>query len=327
MSTVLKMLLSFSLFACLLPAQANDFSYREDAISLSTATGKLQGTLMLPQTEGKLPLVLIIAGSGPTDRDGNNPLSSRSDNLKLLAESLASAGIASVRYDKRGIAASVTPAFKEADMRFDTYVQDAQDWLQLLKTDVRFSRLIVAGHSEGSLIGMLAARQAHADAFISIAGPAKRASELLQQQMNRNMPPEMRSRNDEILHALESGQTVDSDIPDALRQFYRPGIQAYLISWFRYVPAIEFAKLEMPCEIVQGDTDLQVDPDQAQALKATQPRARLDIIPGMNHVLKLASGTMQQQLASYRDPGLPLAPELGKAINRFVLNVATGKAE
>ena len=131
-------------------------------ISLETPTGTLYGTLALPQSRSRVPAVLIIAGSGPTDRDGNSPVFKGPNNsLKLLAEGLAAHGIASVRYDKRGIgetgkamqlaAEKTTTVLREEDLSFENFIDDAVRWGKQLRADRRFSSLTVIGHSEGSL--------------------------------------------------------------------------------------------------------------------------------------------------------------------------------
>ena len=299
-------------------AHAADVGRTEQAISLDTGTGKINGSLALPAASGKVPVVLIIAGSGPTDRDGNSrALKLNSDSLKLLAEALAKAGLASVRYDKRGIAASAAAGPDEAELRFDTYVQDAAAWVRMLKTDGRFSAVAVLGHSEGSLIGMLAASRAGARAFVSIAGPAHGASAVLRQQLKGRLNAELAERSDAILTSLEQGQTVGA-VPAELKPLYRETVQPYLISWFRYVPEAEFAKLLVPAQIVQGDTDLQVGTAEAEALKRAKPDAELVIVNGMNHALKVVPRDAALQLASYGDPSLPLADELSKALVRFL---------
>jgi uncharacterized protein len=96
--------------------------------------------------------VLIIAGSGPTNRNGNTMGIGRNDSLKLLAEALATKGITSLRYDKRGVDRSAAAIGREDDLRFGMYIDDAVQWAHLLKKDARFSRLVIAGHSEGALV-------------------------------------------------------------------------------------------------------------------------------------------------------------------------------
>jgi alpha-beta hydrolase superfamily lysophospholipase len=290
----------------------------EEAVMLDTPTGKLAGSLLVPASAGKMPVALIIAGSGPTDRDGNNPLiPGKNDSLKMLAQVLAEAGVASLRYDKRGIAASAAAGGKESDMRFDMYVDDAAAWIGKLKADPRFGQVIILGHSEGSFIGMLAAQRTKPAAYVSLAGIAEPAGVVLRKQFAGKLPPDLAEANERILSALEHGKTAD-DVPPALAAAYRPSVQPYLISWFKYVPAKTIGALDMPVLIVQGDNDVQVGVEQAQALKAAQPRAALAIIPGMNHVLKIAPTDPQQNVAAYGNPALPLAPQLVAALNGFL---------
>jgi pimeloyl-ACP methyl ester carboxylesterase len=290
----------------------------DQPIALETASGTVAGSLRLPAGVGKAPVVLIIAGSGPTDRDGNSAMiPGRNDSLRMLAEALAQAGLASVRYDKRGIGASRSAAPDESQLRFDTYVEDAAAWIAKLKADPRFSSVAVIGHSEGALIGMLAAERAGASAYVSLAGVAEGPGALLRKQLAGKLPPPLAADNERILASLEQGKTV-AEVPPALAAMYRPSVQPYLISWMRYVPSARIAALRMPVLIVQGTTDIQVDAGQAQALKAARPDAALAIIPGMNHVLKDVPADPQRQMASYGDPSLPLHPRLAPAIAGFL---------
>jgi len=292
----------------------------EAPLELATSAGTLRGTLLLPEGKARTPVALLVAGSGPTDRDGNGPVpASRNDSLKLLAQALAKAGIASVRYDKRGVAASAAAAHGEAELRFDDYVQDAAAWAARLARDERFSGVSIVGHSEGSLIGMIAARQSPAQVFVSIAGVAEPAGAVLRRQLAGRLPPDLVTVNESILTSLEAGTPV-ADVPPPLAALYRPSVQPYLISWLRRDPAKEIASLSLPCLVVQGETDIQVRVADAQALAAAQPRCKLAIVPGMNHVLKMVPADRARQVASYGDPVLPVAPALVDAIAGFILH-------
>jgi uncharacterized protein len=306
------------LFSCAALA-ATQTPANEEPISLNKNGSSVSGSLLLPAVKTvKAPVVLIIAGSGPVDRDGNVAAANANTNsLKYLAQSLSQAGIASVRYDKRGIAGSAAAAPQEADLRFDTYVNDAAAWIELLKADQRFSSVGVIGHSEGSLIGMLAAKQAGANAFVSIAGLAQGAGEAIRMQLKGRLSGQLATRSEEILKGLEQGRT-SKDVPQELAALYRESVQPYMISWFRYVPATEIAKLAIPVQLVHGTTDIQVSVAEAEALKRAKPDAELAIINGMNHVLKSVSSDMGRQMASYRDPALPLTPELNQALVAFL---------
>jgi hypothetical protein len=299
----------------------------EQPISLRTATGVIEGSLLTPDQATQPPVVLIIAGSGPTDRDGNSAgLPGKNNSLKLVAQALASQGYASVRFDKRGIAASVAAGPSEADLRFDTYVADTKAWATMLAADARFAGLALLGHSEGAHIAMLAAQGNPTKALVVIAGPASGAAEVLRTQLKGRLPPDLATQNEAILQSLEAGKTV-ANVPPPLMALYRPSVLPYLVSWFRQVPRQAFAQLQIPSLIVQGETDVQVSVAQAQALLAARPQATLVVVPGMNHVLKLAHGDVQAQMPSYSDPSLPLAPGLADALGRFLGSVFPNAAQ
>jgi pimeloyl-ACP methyl ester carboxylesterase len=300
----------------------------EEAVKLETPTGNLYGTLLLPQSKRKVPVVLIIAGSGPTDRDGNSPMLKGANNsLKLLAEGLAAKGVASLRYDKRGVGESGKEMLlaakssgkmpREEDLNFDHFIDDAVLWGQKLRGDKRFSIVTIAGHSEGSLIGMVAAKKMKADAFISIAGAGRPVGQILLEQLRQQLPPDLMQASEAIVSQLTAGKTVAS-VPPALNVVFRPSVQPYMISWLAYDPAKELAKLSIPVLLTQGTTDIQATARDVKLLAAAQPSAKVLMIEGMNHVLKGVPGDRDKQLASYGDPTLPVMPELIDEISRFV---------
>lgn len=299
---------------------------REEAVRLETPTGVIQGTLLLPANPiARVPVALLIAGSGPTDRDGNTPLlPGKNNSLKLVAESLAAQGIASVRYDKRGIGGSMGVTTKsESELRFTHYIDDASGWITQLRQDSRFGRITVIGHSEGSLIGIMAAQKSPVDAFVSLAGAGRPIADILAEQLERGLPPETRPEALRILNELRNGRTVPQ-VPPALAMVFRPSVQPYLLSWLPIDPAEELAKLKVPVLIVQGSTDIQVMVEDAQRLARAHPSAKLVIIDGMNHVLKEVREA-SQQTASYSDP-VGQHKELAATIGGFVLNAATDRS-
>ena len=300
--------LSFSiLFGSIL--LAGNVQIVEEPIILHT----LSGTLTLPGKSGPVPLALIIAGSGPTDRDGNNPMM-KNNSLKMLAIRLATEGIATVRYDKRGIGESAAAGPGEADLRFDHYVNDAKGWIQHLRTDTRFSTITVIGHSEGSLIGMIAASDA--DKFISIAGAGQAADILIRDQLS-TQPKAVTDMTTPILESLKQGRTVD-DVNPSLHFLFRPSVQPYMISWFKYDPRVEISKLTIPVMIVQGTNDLQVTMSEAEKLAAAKPDAKMVKVVNMNHVLKIATDDHQANIATYNNPDLPVAEELLMHVTAFI---------
>lgn len=289
-------------------------------ISLASGGLTLKGTLTLPDGNARVPGVLILPGSGPTDRDGNSHLPGgvlRNDSLKMLADGLAERGIASLRVDKRGIAASAVPDLDEATLRFTTFVEDAEAWAALLAKEPRVSRVLLIGHSEGALVATMAAQVLPASGLILIAGAGEPAGQLMRRQFAAGaIPPFLRADADRVLSQLEAGKAV-SDAPSALALLFRPSVQPYLISWLPLDPAAKLKNVRAPVLIIQGTTDIQVRLEDARLLAAARPDAKLQLIEGMNHVLKATPADRAANFAAYSNPSLPLAPGLVDAVSDF----------
>ncbi|NML46591.1 alpha/beta hydrolase [Ramlibacter sp. G-1-2-2] len=259
----------------------------EQEVSLPMHWGRLCGSLLLPERAGPWPAALLVAGSGPTDRDGNNfLLDAPCDNLKLLAQALAARGIASLRYDKRGVGASSYPGLSEDALRFEQLVDDATALGRHLQQDDRFLDLTLLGHSEGALIASLAALELGPRALVCVAGAGERASDLIRRQLEPRLPPDLLAPALAALDALDAEETVD-DVPDALTLLLRPSVQPYLISWFRHDPPQVLAQLDLPVLLLQGDADRQVDMQQARQLHVGRPDAALKVLRGLDHLLAL----------------------------------------
>jgi hypothetical protein len=289
----------------------------ESEMTLKTPTGDISGTLTIPGNKNTSAVVLIIAGSGPTDRDCNSPMGIRTNAYKMLAAGLAGNGISSVRFDKRGIGKSQSAMKSEADIKFETYINDVVKWISFLKADKRFSRIILLGHSEGSLIGIIAAENSNISAFISIAGVGRSADKVIQEQLRNKLTPQLLQESNRILDSLRMGKTVAKVDPD-LVALYRPSVQPYMISWIKYDPSKEIAKMKMPALIIQGTTDLQVTVDDAKLLAASKPGAKVKIIDNMNHVMKECGNDIPQNMASYNNPNLPLKSGLLDEVVNFI---------
>jgi len=278
--------------------------------------GHLEGTLLVPSAGKAVPVLLIIAGSGPTDRNGNSPLNVNTNTYKWLAEGLAAEGLASLRYDKYGVGKSVAPGMKEDSLTFDQYIQHAGELVDYLSKDPRFSKVVIVGHSEGSLVGMVAANRRTVAAFISLAGAGRSIDEVINQQLAAQ-PEAIRNEVKAGLAALKAGDKIANPNP-MLASLFRPSVQPYMISWLKYQPTVELAKLSIPVLIVQGTTDLQVAESEADRLRAALPTAQYLRLEGMNHVLKTAPASSTENLATYRQPELPLADGLVKGLVDFV---------
>ncbi|MDB5231717.1 MAG: Lysophospholipase, alpha-beta hydrolase superfamily [Chitinophagaceae bacterium] len=302
-----------------LPRPSTD-SLSKTNITVNTPKGNLYGTLAMPAgATVQVPVVLIIAGSGPTDRNGNSSPGYTMNSYKMLAAELSKSGIASVRYDKRMIGESTDSKMKQEDVRFEDYLNDAVLWVEKLQGDSRFSKVIILGHSEGSLIGMMVAQRTKANAFVSVAGAGENAYDILKRQTEQASPAYAKAAWP-ILDSLKAGHTV-SKVDPMVSAILDPSIQPYMISWFRYNPLTWISKLNMPVMIIQGTTDLQVTVDDARRLKVAQPGAFLKIIEGMSHIMKDGPADRQANFETYKQPDLPLNKEFVETVIDFIKRV------
>lgn len=297
----------------------NNHGFSESDLVLKNSTGDIYGTLTVPINPKISPLVLIIAGSGPTDRNCNSELTRLKTNAyKMLAEKLAENGISTLRFDKKGIGESKSTIKSENDLKIETYVNDVVGWITLLESDSRFSKIILLGHSEGSLIGMIASQQKNIAAFISVAGVGTPANEFMKKQYKPKLPPALYAQVESIIDSLRRGKRVNNIPTGQLYIPFRASVQPYLISWFKYDPTALINKLTCPALVVQGDKDLQVGIEEAQKLAQASHSGKLLMIHDMNHVLKTISGDMQENIASYSNPRLPVNEELVSRIVNFI---------
>ncbi len=307
--------ISLAITVALIVSNILNAQFKEEPAILKTSTDSIFGTYTIPELKSNLPIVLIVAGSGPTDRNGNNPIMVN-NSLKMLAEGLAQQGIASLRFDKRGVGESKNAGVSEGDLRFEDYINDVKAWSKLIKEDQRFSQLIILGHSEGALIGMMASQEKEVSKFISVAGAGFPAADILRKQL-KEQPPFVLDMCAPIIEKLEQGQTVNN-APELLYTLFRPSVQPYLISWFKYHPQTEIAKLNIPILIVQGTTDIQIDVEDAEKLSESNKLAKKVIIEGMNHILKEADADRTKNIQTYSNSKLPLKEGLISEIVSFI---------
>lgn len=295
------------------------FYAQDSIIKINVNGGQLEGSLLLPNTKTPVPIVLIIAGSGATDRNGNQ-YEMENNSLRLIAQNLHKNGIASLRFDKRGVGESKEALSSERGLTIETYVKDVTDCIKLLSKNKAYNQIIIAGHSEGALIGLLAAeKNKHVRAYISIAGAGRPADVIIKEQFNK-VPDNVKAIIFPLLDKLKKGDSIPS-VPPMLYMLFRPSIQAYMTSWFKYDPAIEIKKLKIPQLIMVGTKDIQVKQLDAELLSAASPQAKLAIIQNMNHVLKYCEfDEKEKQMEIYGNPELELHPDLMKEIISFIKN-------
>jgi len=289
----------------------------EKEIEITSAVGsKLYGTLL--SKNNQQPMAIIIAGSGPTDRNGNSPLVEKTNEYEMLADSLDSRNIASFRYDKRGVSRSIPSDFDPSKIVFDDYVKDAEKIFDYLHDTLGFENIYIIGHSEGSLIAMLASEKKKVKGCISVAGAGRPIDQVLEEQMIRQpLPDSVKQQIPVIFNQLKKGKEVN-DFPEQLSPLFRKSIQPYLISWLKYAPQKEIKKLECPVLILQGNCDIQAKETDANNLHEANKKSKLDIIPNMSHTLKNAGNDCVNEKETYTNGSMPLDQVLVNDIVSFI---------
>jgi len=294
----------------------------EAGIEAHGPSGILKGTFAAPDSvTATTPVVLILPGSGPTDRDGNSPLGIRAAPYRMLAEGLAAQGVASARIDKRGLFASAGAAADADHLVMADYAADAHAWIAALKQRTGASCVWLLGHSEGGLIALVAAKDPHdICGLILVSTPGRPAGDILREQLKAN--PANAPILDEALRAVDAlaaGHRYNTTgMTPALLPLFRDSIQDFLIDEMSYDPAHLVATYAGPVLVLQGTTDLQVSVADAERLAAARPGVRLVKLDGVNHVLKVAPAERSANAALYADPFAPLAPGIVDAIAAFV---------
>lgn len=290
--------------------------HKETEIFVLHNNDTLWGTFCSPQEkiDTTQALVLIIAGSGPTDRDGNNSVMVN-NSLRMIAHDLAKFGIGSIRYDKRGVGASANAYLPEIELTFEDNV-DIAELFYNKGEELGFNRLIVSGHSEGSLIGILLSQRKYPKGFISLAGAGRSIQDVLKEQY-MSTAPIVRDSAHKIIDILATGQMIDTLSP-WLYSVFRPSIQPYMISWMKYKPHDEISDLTCPSLVIQGKSDMQITVEDAQLLGKDLPENSITVIESMNHVLKKVSEDKVDNKAAYNDPSRPLHPDLIFSMISFI---------
>jgi len=300
---------------CSLNSSAQTKKITENQIAVNPL---INGTLYIPENNStKTKLVILIAGSGPTDRNGNQ-MGAVTNFAKNFAVAVAEGGNAVFAYDKRMFAQMKSGELKEETMRFEDGIKDVEDIIIFFRAQKKYSKIIIAGHSEGSLIGMVAA-QGKADAYISLAGVGNPADEIILEQITKQAPM-LKDEVEKNLAILKSGQTFTLE-NQMLASIFRESVQPYMISWFKYNPQNEIKKLKIPVLLINGTKDIQVDVRELDLLKVAKPDAQVAVIENMNHLLREIKGDDTENIASYTDGNLPVMAPLISIVNQFIKSI------
>ena len=289
---------------------AQEKSYIESEININI---HIDGTLLVPKEIEKPNLAVIIAGSGPTNRDGNQNFL-KNNSLKKLAEGLSAQGIATFRYDKR-IVKQIRKGNVDENILFDDFVTDAKSVVEYFKSKKDFKKIYVIGHSQGSLVGMLSAQE-YADGFISLAGAGQTIDKVITDQITKTAPMFTEDTN-RVFQSLREGHT-NSDFPPALASVFRLDVQPFIMNWMQYDPKVVIKELKIPVLIINGNKDIQVSEEEAILLKDANQNAELLIIDKMNHILVPIEGDTLENTKSYNEPQREISPELISAIVSFI---------
>jgi pimeloyl-ACP methyl ester carboxylesterase len=299
----------------------------ETAVEAPGPSGPLKGTMLSPST-GRGGVILIIPGSGPTDRDGNSPGGILAAPYRLLAEALVARGMTTVRIDKRGLAGSAGATPDGNAVTITDYVADVHAWTTVIRQRTGAPCVWLLGHSEGGLVAMAAAKsRPDICGLILVSTAGRPMGEVLREQLKANPAnAPLLAQALPAIDDLEAGKPVDTtNMPPPLLRLFNPRVQGFLISAFSYHPAQLLTGYSKPVLIVQGLRDLQVHEVDANILKQADPRATLTLLSDVNHVLKsVSSDDRRDNIAAYSNASLPLAPGVVSAIGDFL--IANAKA-
>ncbi|WP_299779851.1 alpha/beta hydrolase [uncultured Formosa sp.] len=300
------------LFVCSIFSHAQEKQFNTENLSI---TELIDGTLLTPLNTTNPNLAIIIGGSGPTDRDGNQNFL-KNNSLKKLAQQLTLNNIATFRYDKR-IVKQIKNNTIDKSIKFDDFISDAEDVLDFFKSKNTFNNIYIIGHSQGSLIGMIISKD-KADGYISISGPGEPIDQIILEQLSTNAPIYLEDSK-KVFAILKTGETT-TDFPTVLASIFNLDVQPFISNWMTYNPQDEIKKLNIPILIINGTNDIQVKVEDAKKLKAAAPKATMKLIKNMNHIFVTIEGEGIENSKSYNEPERTISPELVTSIVDFIQN-------
>ena len=277
----------------------------------------VEGNLVTPYADDKVPLLIFIMDAGAINRDGNDRMS-KNETFKKLSRELAKHGIASFRYDKR-IFAMDRMGVRENEISFKNFIDDAIETIDYFEKNNDYSKIILAGHGQGSLVGMIAARD-RANAFIGIAGNANSIDNVIIDQLAEQAPGLDKSASLAFKQLRENGRATVYE--PALESIFRYDLQPFMRTWLQYNPKEEIAQLDIPILLLYGKKDIQVNTSEGEKLKEVAPDAQFVAIDNMNHILSEIKGNRLENHISYNESWRPIMPAVISTLATFVKDIS-----
>ena len=290
------------------------FQITSEEVKINNKEIQLPGTLTY--SAKNQPLIIWIHGSGNVDRNGNQAGTPVNANyIKQFRDAINKKGIAFFSYDKRTANPKNMDLIQKNGVVFSDFSMDAKQVVNYFKNDKRFSKIILAGHSQGSLVAMKALN--NVDKYISIAGAGESIDKTIIKQISKQSIDLSKTAENHFKELKKTG-TIKQVNP-MLMSIFAPQNQPFFKTWLAENPTEIIKEIKIPILILNGDKDLQVKIDDAEKLHKANSKSKLVIIKNMNHVLKNIIKD-EDNMKSYYSAGFPISEKLIEVVTKFVLN-------
>ncbi|KGL62878.1 alpha/beta hydrolase [Polaribacter sp. Hel1_85] len=242
---------------------------KSEEILLKNGKIELPGTLTF--TQENTPLIIWVHGSGPVNRNGNQPAQNiKANYIKQFRDAVNKEQIAFFSFDKR--TANKNNIKFLTDIKLQDFALDVEEIINYFHYEKRFSKIILAGHSQGSLIAMLAAKKA--DKYISIAGAGETIDKTIIKQISKNNSTLGEAAKKQF-DTLKTKGKIEVVNPFLMSVFAKQN-QSFLFSWMQINPLEKIKKLTIPILIINGKKDIQVQVSDAETLKKSATKGKIN---------------------------------------------------
>jgi pimeloyl-ACP methyl ester carboxylesterase len=302
---------------------------RREDVRFRSGELTLAGTFAVPAAGGPVAAVLMLQGSGQTDRD-DNAKALKIDIFPQVSAAIEGQGLATFRFDKRGVGGSEGDYFGSD---FDDRLTDAVaavEWLRA-RPEVDPARVIALGHSEGAMVAVrLAAGAAPVAGAILLAGAAQAGEQILTWQ-GRQVAGSLTGVSKWVVLVLhidliksqrKALNRIRSSSAGVMRIQGRKLNAAWMRQFMTYDPAPELARVDVPVLAITGERDLQVNPDDLDRMR--------DLIKGPFEALRLSGVThllrtegAKRGLSGYKEQvRRPVDPRVISAVTGWLASAA-----